>query len=60
MFRNLIAKGLHACPMDFRPEMMFGMVAIVKPDPVVALVVAAYAPGQRLIRITAIVPVEAV
>jgi len=39
---------------------MFGMVAIVKPGPVVKLVVAAYAPGQRLVRIAAIMPVETV
>ena len=60
LLHNLITKGLHARPMDFRAEMMFGMVAIVKPGPVVKLVVAAYAPGQRLVRIAAIMPVETV
>ena len=54
---NLITKRLHAGPMDLRPKMMFGMVAIVKPGPIVELVVAAYAPGERLVRIAAIVPI---
>jgi hypothetical protein len=37
--------------------MMFRVVTVVKPGPIVKLVVAAYAPGERLVRIAAIVPV---
>src|SRR5947207_11112791 len=43
--------------MDLRPEVMLSVVAVVEPSPVVELVVGADAPGERLIRITAIVPV---
>src|SRR5207249_4575350 len=53
----LITKRLHAGPMDFRPEVVFRMVAVIKPGPVVELVVGAHTPGERLIRITTIVPV---
>ena len=57
MLYNLIAKRLHASPMDLRPKMMFRVVTVVKPGPIVELVLAAYAPGERLVRIAAIVPV---
>ena len=57
MLRNLIMKRLHACPMDLRPEVMLRVVAVVEPGPVVELVVGAHAPGERLIRVTSIVPV---
>ena len=56
LFRNLIAKGLHACPMDFRPEMMLGMVAIVEENPVVKLAVATYSPRNGLVGIRAVMP----
>ena len=58
--QNLIAKRLHAGPMDLRPEVVFRVITVIKPGPVVELIVAAYAPGQRLVRITAIMPVETV
>src|SRR5438094_7282425 len=56
--QNLIAQRLHAGPMDLRPEVMFRVITVIKPGPVVELIVAAYAPGERLVRITAIVPIE--
>src|SRR5436190_2001764 len=60
LFDNLIAKGLHPRPMDLRPEMMFGVVAVEEPDPVIKLVVAAHAPGDRLIGIAAVMAVVTV
>ena len=57
---DLIAERLHPGPMHLRPEMMLGVVAVVEPDPVVELVVAAHAPGDRLVGIAAVVPVVAV
>ena len=54
---NLVTKRLHAGPVNLRPKMMFGMVAVAKPGPIVELVVTAYPPGERLVRIAAIVPV---
>jgi hypothetical protein len=39
---------------------MFGVVPVKKPNPIVDLVVAAHPPGERLIRITAVVAVEPV
>src|SRR5438105_8007303 len=60
LFRDLIAKGLHPRPMDFRPEMMLGVVTVKEPDPVVELVVTAHAPGDRLNWVAAVVAVVAV
>jgi hypothetical protein len=33
--QNLIAQCLHSCPMHLRPEMMFRVVPVVEPGPVV-------------------------
>src|ERR1700748_1086818 len=60
LFDNLIAEGLHPRPMNFGPEMMFGVVAVEEPNPVVELVVTAHAPRDRLIGMAAVVPVVAV
>ena len=57
LFDYLIAQRLHPRPVDLRPEMMFGVVSVVKPDPVVELVIAAHAPRNRLVRISAVMPV---
>ena len=57
LFDDLIAKGLHPGPMDLGPEMMFGVVTVEEPDPVVELVVAAHAPGDRLVGVAAVMPV---
>jgi hypothetical protein len=43
--------------MYFGAEMMLRVIPIEKPQAVVKLVVTAYAPRQRLIRIAAIMPV---
>src|SRR6476659_3253657 len=56
----LIAQHLHSRPMHLWPEMMFGMVAIVKPRPVIQLAVGAHTPGNRLVGIAPIMPVIAV
>src|SRR6478736_2934677 len=57
---DLIAERLHSSPMHLRPEMMFGMVAIVEPRPVIELAVGAHAPGNRLVGITSVMPIVAV
>jgi hypothetical protein len=57
LIRDLVAEGLHSGPMDLWPEMMFGVVAIKEPDPVIELVVAAHAPGDRFIGIAAVMAV---
>src|SRR5215469_15310078 len=54
---DLIAQRLHSRPMHLWPEMMFGMVAIVEPSPVIELAVRAHAPGNRLIRIAPVMSV---
>ena len=58
--QNLIAQGLHSRPMHLRPEMMFRVVAIVEPGPVIELAVSAHAPCNRLVRVAAIMPIVAV
>src|SRR5438045_9205827 len=46
--------------MDLRAEMMFGVVAVEEPNPIVELVVTAHAPRDRLVRVPAVMPVVAV
>ena len=57
---DLIAEGLHPGPMHLGPEMMFGVVTVEEPDPVVELVVTAHAPGDRFVGITAVMAIVAV
>src|SRR6476619_6316741 len=57
---NLIAERLHSSPMHLRPEMMFSMVAIVEPRPVIELAVGAHAPGNLLVGIASVMPIVAV
>ena len=57
LLHNLIVKRLHARPMDLRPEVMLRVVAVVEPGPVVEFVIGAHTPGERLVRISTIVPV---
>src|ERR1700758_4240732 len=58
--QNLIAQRLHSRPMHLWPEMMLRVVPIVEPSPVIKLAIGAHAPGNRFVRITAIVPIVAV
>ena len=60
LFRDPISERLHSCPMHLWSEMMLRVIAVKEPDPIVKLVVTAHAPGKRLVRVTAIVPVIAV
>jgi len=53
----LVTQRLHPGPMDLWPEMMLGVVTVIKPDPVIELVIAAHAPRNRLVRISAVMPV---
>src|SRR5262245_27224885 len=57
---DLIAQRLHSRPMHLWPEMMFSMVAIVKPRPVIQLAVGAHAPCNRLVGIASVMPIVAV
>ncbi len=57
---NLVTQGVHSCPVDLRPEMMFGVITITKPDPVIELVITAHAPRNRLVRIATAMAVVAV
>src|ERR1700748_2743752 len=54
-FENLFMKPLHLCPVQFPPEMVLGMVAVIETDQIVPFVVGADPPGDRLIWISAIV-----
>src|SRR5436190_15543908 len=60
LFENLFTKGLYSGPMHFRPEMMFCMVAIVEPDPVIEFVITAHPPGDRVVGTSAIMPIVSV
>src|SRR5262249_23747257 len=50
-------KRLHSGPMHLWPKMMFGVVTVVEPRPVIELAVGAHTPGNRLVWIAAVVPV---
>ena len=60
LFHDLIAERMDSCPMHLRSEMMLRVIAVKEPDPIVKLMVTAYAPGQRLVRVAAIVAVVSV
>lgn len=57
---DFVAKRFHPGPMDLRPEMMFRVIAVIEPRPVIEFLVAADSPRNRFIRVTAVVPVIAV
>src|SRR5215475_7879473 len=57
---DLIAQRLHSRPMHFWPEMMFGVIAVVKPSPVIKFAVGAHTPCNRLVGIATVMPVIAV
>src|SRR5437868_14738519 len=58
--RNALAESFHFCPMHFRPEMVFGMVAVVEKESVVDFSVAAHAPGDWFVRVRAVVAIVTV
>src|SRR5205823_7977757 len=60
LFENLVSKGLYSGPMHLWPEMMFGVVTVKEPGPVVKLAVGAHAPRNRLVRIAPVMPIVAV
>ena len=43
--------------MYLRAKMMLGVVAVIKPDPIVKFVVATYSPGNRFIRVPTVMPI---
>src|SRR5207247_2590529 len=54
------AQRLQSGPMHFWAEMMFRVVAVIKPRPVIELVVRAHAPCNRLVWVAAVVAIVAV
>src|SRR2546421_10724832 len=57
---NALAESFHFCPMHFRPEMVFGVVAVGEKEPVVDFSVAAHAPGDWFGRVRAVVMIVTV
>src|SRR5215467_825599 len=57
---DLISERLHPRPMHFWAKMVFCVVAIVKPGPIIELAVGAHTPGYRLVWISAVVAIIAV
>src|SRR5438270_11194457 len=57
---NLVAERLHSGPMHFGPKMMFCVIAIIEPSPVIQFAISAHAPGDRFVGITAVMPIVAV
>src|SRR5207249_10958011 len=59
-FCDLLVERFHFGPMHFRPEMVLGMIAIVKKEPVVNLPVAAHPPSNGFIGVRPIMAVIAI
>src|SRR3984893_16416027 len=57
---NALMERFHFDPMHFRPEMVFGVVAVVEEEPVVDFSVTAHAPGDRFVGVSAVMTVVAV
>src|ERR1044071_9322516 len=53
-------KFFHLRPMDFGPEMVLGMVAVVEKQPVVDFSITAYTPCNRFIRVRSIMAIVTV
>ena len=53
----LLFHDLHSRPMHFWPEMMLGMEAVKKPEPIVKFVVTTYPPCKRFVRVGAVMAV---
>ena len=51
---------LHFRPMQFRTEMVLRVVPVIEPERVVDLLVRAHTPGDRLIRVPAVMQEVAV
>ena len=60
LLHDLITERLHSRPMHLWPEMMFRVVAVEEPNPVVELTVTAHAPRNRVVGISAIMPIVSV
>src|SRR4030095_10321134 len=57
---NAAPKLFHLGPMHLRTEMVFGVIAVVEEQPVIDFAVAAHPPGNRFVRIRAVVAVIAI
>ena len=55
-----LAKVFHLRPMHFWTEMVLGVIAVVEEKPVINFSVAAHAPGNRFVRVGAVMPVVAI
>jgi hypothetical protein len=61
LFCNLLMQLLHFRPMQFGTKVVLRMVPVVEPERIVDLFVGAYAPGNRFVRVPAVmqeVPVQ--
>src|SRR5436309_14548790 len=56
-FSDLLVERFHLGPMHFWPEMVLGMITIVKKEPVVNLPVAAHPPSNGFIGVRPIMAV---
>src|SRR5215471_16584059 len=57
LLNDLIAQSLHSRPMHLWPEMMFRMITVVKPRPVIDPAVGTHAPRNRFIWIATVMPI---
>ena len=60
LLHDLIAQRLHSRPMHLWPEVVFCVIPVVEPGPVINLAIGAHTPGDRLVWIATVVTVIAV
>lgn len=54
---NALPERFHFCPVHFGPEMMLGVIAVIEEEPVVDFAVAAHPPGDRFVRVRAVMAI---
>ena len=57
---DLLPERLHFRPVNFGPEMVLGVIAVIEKEPVVDFAVTAHTPGDWFVRIRAIMAIIAV
>ncbi len=54
---NALPERFHFRPVHFGPEMVLGVIAVIEEEPVINFAVAAHSPGDRLIRVRAVMAI---
>ena len=53
-FKNFFVELFHLRPMQFGPEMVLSVIAIIEPEQIVPFMIRTHAPGDRFVGIAAV------